>query len=171
MQRFLSIFTLLLLFASIAFAKPSANSYNTSVTTSPFRLFNPELFVTGELQLAPKIGVAASLGAGQVTDEDQTYGIFEAANQWRYYLLGNFCKGLIVGVEAGYVGVSGGQMPNATMYLVGLHLGGFLGYKITLKRGFTTEALLGPVYVFGKTKATSELQTLIHFNVGWSFQK
>jgi hypothetical protein len=52
--------------------------------------------------------------------------------------------------------------------LVGTRAGGFLGYKKTLKGGFTVEAQLGPVYVWGNAD-DSELQTLTRLNVGWSF--
>lgn len=171
MRRLRAAFMLLLILSISAYAGDAASEYNVSITISPFRLFNPELFVTGELRLAPKISVASMLGAGRITNEGKTHSIWEASGQFRYYLLGSFCHGMIIGADAGYVGVDGSQMSGAAMYLVGIHAGGFLGYKLTIKSGFTAEAQLGPVYVWGETKETTEMQTLINLNVGWSFKK
>ena len=163
---------MLLLTLSIAtYAGAAASGYNVSLTISPFRLFNPELFFTGELRLAPKMSIAAMLGAGSVTEEEKAHSIVEASGQYRYYLIGSFCHGMMVGADAGYVNAGGSQMPGAAMYLVGIHAGGFLGYKLTMKNGFTAEAQIGPVYVWGKTKDTTELQTLLNLNIGWSFKK
>ena len=171
MKRSGTVFILLLVLSIATYAGAAGSEYNVAITISPFRLFNPELFFTGELRLAPKLSMAAMLGAGSVTEEDKAHSIAEAASQLRYYLIGSFRHGMMVGADAGYVGAGGGQLPGAAMYLVGLHAGGFIGYKVTMKKGFTAEAQIGPVYVWGKTKDTSELQTLINFNVGWSFKK
>jgi hypothetical protein len=52
--------------------------------------------------------------------------------------------------------------------LVGTRAGGFLGYKLILKSGFTAEVQLGPVYVWGNA-GDSELQTLHSLKLGWSW--
>jgi len=170
MKRLCIVFILLTLSIS-TYAGEAASGYNVSITISPFRLLNPELFLTGELRLTPKMSIASMLGAGWVTDEGETHSIWEATGQFRYYLIGSFCHGMMIGTDAGYVGAGGGQMASAAMYLVGIHAGGFLGYKLAMKNGFTAEAQIGPVYVWGETKDTTELQTLINFNVGWSFNR
>ena len=138
-----------------------------SVTISPFHLLSPELQLTGEVRLAPKVSIAAIAGAGQVTDEGKTYDIWEVGGQLRYYLLGSFAHGMMLGADVGYVDVNG-QPASAMEMLVGTRAGGFLGYKLTLKRGFTFEAQLGPVYVWGDD-GKSEAQTLTNLKVGWSF--
>jgi hypothetical protein len=107
------------------------------------------------------------LGAGMVSDEDIRYGIWEIGGQFRYYLLGSFTHGLMVGADAGYIGLDR-EMANAMAYLVGARAGGFVGYKFTMKIGFTAEAQIGPVYVW-QDADTSELQTLINLKIGWSF--
>jgi len=171
MKRTGTVSMLLLTLSISVNAAAAFADYNLSITISPFRLFNPELFLTGERRLAPKISVATMLGAGKVTDEDKTHHIWEASGQLRYYLIGCFCHGMMIGADAGYVGADGDQMAGAAMYLVGFHAGGFIGYKFVTKKGFTAEAQIGPVYVWGKTKDTTELQTLINLNVGWSFNR
>jgi hypothetical protein len=138
-----------------------------SVTISPFHLLSPQLHVTGELRLAPKVSTAAMLGAGKVTDEGQTYRIWEIGGQLRYYLFGSFSHGMMLGVDVGYVDVNG-QPESAMEMLVGTRAGGFLGYKRTLTGGFTAEVQLGPVYVWGY-EDNSEWQTLTNLKVGWSF--
>jgi hypothetical protein len=138
-----------------------------SVTVSPFHLLNPQLHVTGEVRLAPRVGAAAVLAAGRVTDEEETYRIWEAGGQLRYYLLGSFTQGMMIGVDVGHVDVNG-QMANPMEYLVGTRAGGFIGYKITGSSGFTAEVQLGPVHVWGDGD-TSEWQTLHNLKLGWSF--
>jgi hypothetical protein len=113
------------------------------------------------------MSTAASLGVGRIAEERQTYRIWEVGGQLRFYLLGSFSHGMIVGADVGYVDVNG-QPEGAMEMLVGTRAGGFLGYKKTLKGGFTVEAQLGPVYVWGNAD-DSELQTLTRLNVGWSF--
>jgi hypothetical protein len=107
------------------------------------------------------------LGGGNVTEEGQTYRIWEIGGQVRYYVLGSFSHGMMLGADVGYVDVNG-QPESAMEMLVGTRAGGFLGYKLILKRGFTAEVQLGPVYVWGNDGA-SEWQTLHNLKLGWSF--
>ena len=53
--------------------------------------------------------------------------------------------------------------------LVGTHAGGFVGYKYSMPIGFTAEFQIGPIYLWGDSEDTSEIQTLINLKVGWSF--
>lgn len=59
-----------------------------SMTISPLHLLNPELHVTGELRLAPRMSTAASLGVGRIAEERQTYRIWEVGGQLRFSSLG-----------------------------------------------------------------------------------
>ena len=104
---------------------------------------------------------------GAITDEGKTFNMWEAGGQFRYYLLGSFTLGVMLGADVGYVDVNG-QMANPMTYYVGVRAGGFLGYKIVIKSGFTAEAQLGPVYV-RENAENAELQTLLNLKVGWSF--
>jgi hypothetical protein len=61
-----------------------------SITFSPLHLLQPFLQVTGELRLDDKIGAAAILGAGQVSEDSRRYGAWEVGGQFRYYLFGSF---------------------------------------------------------------------------------
>jgi hypothetical protein len=114
------------------------------------------------------MGAAAMLGAGQITDEGMTASIWEVGGQVRYYPIGSFARGMMLGADVGYVSVDA-EIENPLTYLVGTHAGGFLGYKFSLRGGLTAEVQLGPVYLWGKTAETTEWQTLHALNVGWSF--
>jgi hypothetical protein len=108
------------------------------------------------------------VGGGKIKNEDKTCNIWEVGGQVRYYIFGSFSHGMMIGSDAGYVGLDA-QIEDPIGYLVGAHAGGFLGYKFSMKSGFTAELQIGPIYLWGKTAATSELQTLEALNVGWSF--
>jgi hypothetical protein len=168
MRRLFILFVLLISFYASIYADESASRHNVSLTISPFRLEGPELYLSGELRLAPKLSVAAMLGAGRITDEGKTCNIWEGGGQLRYYLLGSFARGVMIGTDFGYVDIDD-EIENPIAYLVGAHAGGFLGYKFALKVGFIAELQIGPIYLWGKTADTSELQTLLALNVGWSF--
>jgi hypothetical protein len=167
MLRLFTAFMLLFTIFVPAYAGTDASQYKMSITISPFHLLNPELHLTAEFRLAPKMSAAAMLGAGLITDEGKSYGICEAGGQFRYYLLGSFTHGLMLGADVGYIYVNS-QMENPMAYYVGAHAGAFLGYKIVMKKGFTLEVQFGPLYV-RENADHSELQTLINFKVGWSF--
>lgn len=137
-----------------------------SVTISPLHLLNPQVHVTGERRIGPRLSVAATLGAGRVSDEGETFRILEVGGQVRTYLLGSFAHGVMVGADVGYVDVNG-RPASALEMLVGTRAGAVLGYKTILKRGFTGEVQLGPVYVWGD--AGSEWQTVANLKLGWSF--
>jgi hypothetical protein len=168
MKRSLITCLFLFTFCVSAHAAEVFSPHNVSITISPFHLLNPELHLTGELRLAPKMSAAVMLGAGRITDEGKRSGIWEVGGQFRYYLLGSFTHGMMLGVDAGYIDVDA-QIENPIEYLVGTHAGGFLGYKFSMKNGFTTEIQLGPIYLWGENPETSESQTLEAFKVGWSF--
>jgi hypothetical protein len=155
-------------FLTTAHAGEAARAHRVSITTSPFRLLNPEAHLTGELRLSRKFSIAAMMGAGTVSFEGERSGIFEVGGQFRYYLLGAFPHGFMLGADAGYVYVNP-EFGDPVTYLAGAHAGGFLGYKYSMEIGLTGEFQIGPVYLWGRTAETTELQTLINLNVGWSF--
>lgn len=168
MKSLYPVFVLLLTFSVVAHAQEAASDHHVSLTISLFHLMNPEVYLSGELRLDPKMSVAAILGAGRITDEGKTCAIWEVGAQFRYYLIGTFAHGMMLGVDAGYVDVDA-QIENPVAYLVGAHAGGFLGYKYSMTTGFTAEFQIGPVYLWGESADTSELQTLLNLKVGWSF--
>ena len=167
MRSFIA-FTLFFTFCVSAGAEEDSSKHNMSITISPFHLLCPELHLTGELRLAPKMSVAAILGAGRITVEGKRSSIWEVGGQFRYYLLGSFTHGMMLGADAGYIDVDT-QIENPIAYLVGAHAGGFVGYKFSMKNGFTAEIQIGPIYLWGESAETSELQTLENFKVGWLF--
>jgi hypothetical protein len=168
MWRSLMAFMLLSPIFISVHADEIATPYHKSVTLSPFHLLNPELHVTGELRLARKMSVSATLGAGRITDEGRTCNIREAGGQFRYYLLGSFAHGMMLGADAGYVDMDA-KIENPIAYLVGVRAGGFIGYKYSTKIGFAAEIQIGPIYLWGESADTSELQTLFNLKIGWSF--
>ncbi|MBM4361886.1 MAG: hypothetical protein FJ104_04345 [Deltaproteobacteria bacterium] len=142
--------------------------HRVSVTLSPLHLLNPEAHLTGEGRLTRKMSVAVMGGAGKVTSEGTSSFIWEAGGQFRFYPLGSFAHGLMVGADAGYTYVNP-ELENPVAYLAGVHAGGFLGYKYSMDVGFTTECQIGPVYLWGRSDKTTEWQTLLALKVGWSF--
>ena len=148
-------------------AEAQAQLRKTSITISPIALFNPILELTGERRLANKIGIAAIVGGGSVSEEGKRYGVWEVGGQFCCYLFGSFTRGLMLGAHVGYLHATG-QLESPTSYYVGTQAGAFVGYKIAMKAGFTFDVQLGPMYV--RASATNaELQTLANLRVGWSF--
>lgn len=168
MKHLFTAFMLILTFFVSAHAGEDVSHHSVSITISPLHLFCPEIHLTGELRLAPKMSAAVILGAGRITDEGKTCNIWEAGGQFRYYLIGSFAHGMMLGADAGYVDVDA-RIEHPIAYLVGAHAGGFLGYKFSMAIGFTAEIQIGPVYLWGESADTSELQTLLNLKVGWSF--
>ena len=142
---------------------------------------------TAEYRVQRKLGVSVTLGAGKRTisttmSSAEAKGTeIEGGAQIRYYAIGSFRHGMEVGVQAleehvtfdeplpaGIVGAAAG----------GFTVGGFLGYKIATRVGFTFEAQLGARYLVvdpagvgavGSIPAEDKWQPLLHLNVGWSF--
>lgn len=168
MNNVFAAFILILALPVSVHAGEAASDRDVSVTISPFHLLNPELHVTGEFRLTRKMSVSAALGAGRITDEGRTCNIGEAGGQFRYYPLGSFAHGMMLGVDAGYIDIDA-RIENPIAYLVGAHAGGFIGYKYSAKIGFTAEFQIGPIYLWGESADTSEIQTLLNLKAGWSF--
>jgi hypothetical protein len=107
------------------------------------------------------------VGGGSVSEEGKRYSVWEVGGQFRWYLLGSFTHGLMLGAHAGYLHASG-QLESPTSYYVGTQAGAFVGYKIAMKAGFTFDVQFGPMYV-RESATNAELQTLANLKVGWSF--
>ena len=140
------------------------------------------LEVTAELELFERLGVAALAGAGQLGGDDERYLAYEAGLQARYYLVGDFTRGLEVGAEALWMGVRGGEEGSPILAIgTGLQLGPFLGYKIVAGPGFTFELQVGMQYLLVEMEARdsatgtsanagdSELILLLNLGIGWTF--
>lgn len=163
-----------------------------SITVSPIHLFMPVVEITGEYRLSPKLGVAGILGGGQYTQEtkagdtviaEDTFTVFEAGAQVRYYVFGDFEHGMQIGAELIYMHLAGDNLQdtNVSGSGAGLAVGPFIGYKIATDLGFTFDAQLGYEFVAvqaeasdsdtGESGSDSDSQgiPLLNLNVGWSF--
>lgn len=158
-----------------------------TVLWAPLRLVVPLVELTAEYRVADQIGASITLGGGKRTlttgsNMDVPGNELEGGAQARYYVFGDFSRGIEVGTEllyervrfeeplpAGVVGVAAG----------GLTLGPFVGYKVATKLGFTFEGQLGARYLVveppvqgsaaGMPPIESKWLPLLHLNVGWSF--
>lgn len=155
-----------------------------TVMLAPIRLVIPVGEVTVEYRIMDQLGVSIELGGGKRTistgNTDVTGTELEGGAQVRYYLLGDFHKGVELGAEildeyvkfkeplpAGVAGAAAG----------GVTVGPFVGYKIATHVGFTFEGQLGARYLAvdpvvagqGMPTIDSRWMPLLHLNVGWSF--
>jgi len=155
-----------------------------TVMWAPIRLVIPVGEITVEYRALDKLGVSIELGGGKRTistgGADVTGTEIEGGAQVRYYVLGDFHKGVELGAEvldehvkfdeplpAGVVGAAAG----------GVTVGPFVGYKIATHVGFTFEGQLGarylavdpPVTGQGSPMIGSRWLPLLHLNIGWSF--
>src|SRR5438874_13063933 len=71
--------------------------HTISVTFSPIHLVFPILEVTGEYRIDDKMGVAAIVGAGQISLLGSAFTVAELGGQFRYYVLGSFIHGMELG--------------------------------------------------------------------------
>jgi hypothetical protein len=167
MRLFIIIVTIIVLFSAGVFAEDQAPQPKTSITISPFHFLSPSLQVMGEKRLGNKTGAAAIVGAGWLTEEDIRAGSWEVGGQFRYYPIGSFTHGMVLGAELSYLHASGDHEFGGD-YCVGTRIGTFLGYKIAMKIGLTFDLQLGPEYIIDNSGNTQG-QTLRGFRIGWSF--
>ena len=154
-----------------------------SLTFSPLHLLLPVLELTGELRLGTQGGVALIAGGGWITDTASdgtkvTFWVYEVGSQLRYYVTGNFRRGLHIGAEILYLHVNG-SLDNVTGVAQGLALGPFFGWKTVSHAGFTFEVQGGVEIVTAGTQVTDssggstssdvEYVPLLNLNIGWSF--
>ncbi len=153
-----------------------------TLSISPAHLLLPMLEATAELEALPGFGLAAVGGLGRFGDDDESYLAYEAGLQARYYLIGDFTKGLQLGAEALWMGVRGGEEGSSVVAVgSGLQVGPFLGYKIVAGPGFTFELQVGAQYLLvemeardssdgtSASAADNELILLLNLGLGWTF--
>jgi hypothetical protein len=154
-----------------------------SLTLSPIYLLLPMLKLTGEVRLGTQGSVALIGGAGWITDTNSddttvTFFVYEVGSQLRYYVTGNFRRGMHIGAEILYLHVNG-TLDNVTGVAQGLALGPFFGWKTTSYAGFTFEVQGGVEIVTagtrvadssgGSTSSSIDYIPLLNLNIGWSF--
>lgn len=153
-----------------------------SLTMAPILLILPVLQVTGEVRLGTQGGVALIAGGGRVreTASDRTkvtFHVYELGSQVRYYVTGNFRRGMQVGAQILYVHVNG-SLEDVTGVAKGLALGPFVGWKTTTNAGFTFDVQGGVAIVTAGTKVSDssgnstssavDYIPLLNLNIGWS---
>jgi hypothetical protein len=146
-----------------------------SVSWSPVHLVLPVVEIEGELSPAPHVGVGVILGAGKVSNADDTVTAtaIEGGAQFNYYFMRNF-SGLHGGVEVIYLHAS--DVPqDATVSAAGISAGPYAGYKVLTDFGFTFIAQLGVQMLYVSASNTVDMKSetkfgpLLNLNLGWSF--
>lgn len=163
---------------------PAADSGpRVTLMWAPIRLIIPVGEITVEYRVMPKLGVSIELGGGQRTlttgGTDVKGTELEGGAQVRYYVLGDFHKGVELGGEILDEYVKFNNLPANVMGAAagGVTAGPFVGYKIATQVGFTFEAQLGARYLLvdppvsgqGSPMIDQRWEPLLHLNVGWSF--
>ena len=177
------IITLLALLLTVSLGN-AQETKKLSITNSPIHLALSILELMAEYQVAPKIGAAGILGYGSITETDNwgdevEIPILEIGGQLNYYLLGNFDKGMQVGLEVLYLNASA-EDEDVTVSVDGLAIGPYLGYKWTAGFGLTFDIQAGYEKLlfhgeaednFGNELEEEEVTgiPLINLNLGWSF--
>lgn len=164
-------------------AKPVAESDDTSfsLTVSPLHALLPALELTGEVKVAPDLGVAiiGGIGTAPFTDEGTTL-TFDAGLQGRWYVTGDFHEGVDLALEVTYTGVDfperQGTVVDDSAYAGILAGGPLVGYKYTTDFGLTLDAQVGVQVallttdsVAGKTDQDVVILPNANLNVGWSW--
>jgi hypothetical protein len=125
-----------------------------TLTVSPIHLIMETGEFTGEFALAKKHGLAAIAGIGVPNGQE----IIELGASYRYYVLGNFDRGMQVGGEL----LLAGEIDAEFDEMVGMP-SAFIGGKFTTGVGFTIDGQLGVGII------EEEIAPLLNLNLGWSF--
>jgi len=104
-KNVLYFLSVLLICYAQSYAEEGASCHKLTITVSPFRLLNPELYLSGEKPLSRKVTIAAMIGAGRITNENITCSIMGIGGQIRYCLIDSFSHGVMIGPDIGYVGL------------------------------------------------------------------
>jgi hypothetical protein len=169
--------------------------HDVSITFSPiFLLLGPIGEASVDVRVLDRLSVAGVAGIGsiriEVPDEsledgrrNHPFTFWEIGAQGRFYPIGGFDHGMVLGLQALYVGLSTDlEDENGVRYEGqgnGVALGPFLGYKIVADVGFTFDAQLGVQWVGLLTEAESsaggraegdesDVGPILRLNVGWS---
>lgn len=152
---------------------------SASITLSPVHLAIGIVEVTGEFRVAPRLGLAGTLGGGTIDG----IGVAEVGAQLNYYLLGDFDGGLHLGAEAQWItAFSDSETNTATMSSAvaeGFAVGPMIGFKWVGDSGLSLVAQAGVQYIAiaaeaknGSATASredSKIGPLVNLNAGWSF--
>jgi hypothetical protein len=164
--------------------------HDISLTFSPIHLLLPFAQVTGEFRASDNIGLAVVGGYGKVDvsttiqtgdapiTSSTSVSIWELAGRTNFYVLGSFDRGMLLGAQLEYIGGStsnGAYQGGAAAQ--GLSLGGYVGYKIVARDGFTFEGALGVQQVWlsassndgTASSSNTKVLPLGIVDIGWSF--
>ncbi len=150
-----------------------AQTRKLSVSFSPIHLFMPMLELTGELRLPHSAAVALIGGAGRVgKGSNADHFAFDVGAQGRWYALGSFDHGLMLGVEMLYLYVDPGRRDALDVSGEGLTVSPLVGYKVAFSFGLTLEGQLGFSFV-AMPALTEPVRSwglpLLNVGIGWSF--
>jgi hypothetical protein len=170
-------------------APPSDSEEIFSLTISPLLLIFPIVQLTGELQVAPHVGVSVIAGYGTIdsTTIDSSsasfrFKAYEIGGRVAWYPLKKF-KSLQLGGQLMYLKVdTDGPVDNNGLSgtAAGTTFGPFVGYKLVTAGGFTFLAQLGVQYLVAQAEAhdntgasdsnqDNRFAPLLNLDVGWSF--
>ncbi len=147
----------LLVLPSVAQAKDDKDT-QVALTISPLHLITPLVELTGEFKLKEKMSLAAIGGLGRSAGVN----LWELGGQARYYFLGDFADGLLLGAEVLYVNASyGGASAN------GFSPGVMAGGKTTFDFGLVLDGQVGGAWF--QSGGGGSVGLLLNLNVGWAF--
>ena len=183
MLRFITVLSSLLVTVTLAGAQSfgvppveePADAPTVSVTFSPIHLVIPFGEVSAEINLGRKSAIAVIGGAGALRDDvtDDLIKLWEIGISPRYYVWGDFRKGVQLGAEAAYIHASASSSQSIRVAAEGLAVGPYVGAKWASHVGFTLEAQLGVQYLAirgdGADDNDSRWAPLLNLQVGWSF--
>ena len=165
--------------AIVLFPEATKAPRNWAVTISPIHLVLPLVEFTVERRIKRKLGVALMLGGGSVTDDlDNKFRVAEVGLSARYYVLGNFAKGMQIGGAIEFVSVKGDNINGSSVSVQGsgLVVAPFIGYKHTFGFGLTLDGQLGAGLTAiqaeadnGAREEESSVNVYLNLNLGWSF--
>lgn len=144
-----------------------------ALTMSPLHAVLGIAELSAEFRVSPQVGVAGIAGGGSLKLDGTRVSVYEAGASGRYYALGNFRTGLVVGGELIFVGASAATEVKSVAK--GLSAGAFVGGKWTARFGLTLEAQVGAqaLVVEGKSSTvsngTNTVGPLLNLNIGYSF--
>lgn len=131
---------------------------------SPVHLTRPIFEMTGEMALSRKWSVSVTAGAGTIYR--QAY--WNAGMQLLAYPVGNFERGLQLGVETQYASFAGGLSSNTVTGIVNTPaIAPVIGFKWTFS-SFTVSTQAGVAFAPLGSEAR-RFSSVYNLNVGWSF--
>jgi hypothetical protein len=139
------------------------------LTTNLVYLVLPVANVSVERAVGDSSGLSGRFGIGRVSidlpfGDDDTNTVVEIGGEYRYYLLGGFRSGLVIGGDVRYTNAGSGALLNVENAVA---VGPVLGYKHAFGLGLTIDVRLGAQIAFGEADAV--IVPLVSAGLGWSF--